>query len=61
MAYLNHVGTCMFDISVGVCVDKVLIGGWTPLMLACDYGLDDMVKLLLKEGANPNTQIGKDI
>ena len=30
-------------------------------MLACDYGLDDMVKLLLKEGANPNTQIGEEL
>ena len=46
---------------IGFHVDRVLMGGWTPLMHACDYGHDDIVKILLREGSNPNTQIGEVI
>lgn len=29
-------------------------GNWTPLMAACDLGLNDIVEILLKAGANIN-------
>ncbi|MEI7832127.1 MAG: ankyrin repeat domain-containing protein, partial [bacterium] len=38
----------------GVSPDAVVFGGYTPLMLAVDCGKTEMVRLLLKNYANPN-------
>ena len=41
----------------GFPVNKILSGGWNLLMYACDYGVCDIVTLLLKSGADAKTQI----
>ena len=44
---------------IGFDINKVLTSGWTALMYACDYGVNDVIKLLLESGADSKTEIGK--
>ncbi|GAB6033507.1 hypothetical protein CHUAL_013386 [Chamberlinius hualienensis] len=41
-------------IEAGMSVDVLLRNGWNALLLACNRGTDEMVKLLLEKGANPS-------
>ena len=43
---------------LGSPVGRILSGGWSSLMYACDYGDSGLVNLLLKNGADTKTQIG---
>lgn len=42
----------------GFSVGRVLAGGWTSLMYASEYGVSDVVNLLLDFGADAKAQIG---
>ena len=50
-----HIYACYIT---GFPVDSILTGGWTLLMYACNYGVADVVSLLLKSGADAKMQIG---
>ena len=45
----------------GFDIECRLKGGWTPLMFACESGCNNIIQLLLNNGANPNSHKGNSI
>lgn len=52
----NHPETVQTLLDLGIVIDQPAIGGTTALHVASRRGLNDMVTLLLAEGANPQTR-----
>ena len=56
----NNVGLVKALIGKGASVDVVCLAGWSPLHEACNHGFTEMVKLLIKHGADVNAAANAD-